>query len=548
MQETFPRAATNGIYHDPGHYITNVRNSIKKVIGEGVEFKGFAKRVSQWVMTCIKRAEEYADGKAAYATHRSSCHPECHERQCWFNPPSSSSSPLSTSPPQSSNSSSSSSSSSVPSPTTLAGYMTLAPGATPLPLLELVPSQSIRSLFNIPAPASPRYALMYTRFLSLMNYFFTHYTTQPCCRACPCRERLEKRPVNPATATTPTTPAVPPAAAASGAESKDEKREAEPDPESETHLNLALPFAQLNATHAVIDEFELDKSSSKKFYFDWTKPHHRTKLLSLIPIFEDIMKHMNVILHGFHTCVVEQFARERSAPAFSRLRCCRRLRLGFWCLMSRTKLTPKAVSYNTSWHARCLATALSFHHRSGTIIHVERLPLVHSWTSQTILCCIEWQSMIVDDLLGGTGWQTNFVEHQIEQLGNERQRRREKRTTAEQRSKRARAERSKDTKNKRPQTGLHSLRAFHLSSCWQTESHVPLIVREYEPVRTLEAGVKKEACDGNSKPPRRTKCEIEQLWQEGKRNGLYQCKHCHSIATAPHNDAHYRTTKCKKKQ
>jgi hypothetical protein len=36
-----------------------VRNSIKKVIGEGVEFKGFAKRASQWVMTCIKRAEEY---------------------------------------------------------------------------------------------------------------------------------------------------------------------------------------------------------------------------------------------------------------------------------------------------------------------------------------------------------------------------------------------------------------------------------------------------------------------------------------------------------
>ena len=120
--------------------------------------------------------------------------------------------------------------------------------------------------------------------------------------------------------TAPTTPAVPPAVApASGAESKDEKREADPDPEPEADLDLALPFAQLNASDAVMDEFELDKSSSKKFYFDWTKPHHRTKLLSLIPIFEDIMKNMNVILHGFHTCVVEQFARERSAPPFSRL-------------------------------------------------------------------------------------------------------------------------------------------------------------------------------------------------------------------------------------
>ena len=70
--------------------------------------------------------------------------------------------------------------------------------------------------------------------------------------------------------------------------------------------------------------------------------------------------------------------------------------------------------------------------------------------------------MIIDELLGGTGWQTNFVEGQIERLGNERQRRREKRTTLEQRSKRARAERSKDTKNKRPRTGPF-LRIFHLS-------------------------------------------------------------------------------------
>jgi hypothetical protein len=146
-----------------------------------------------------------------------------------------------------------------------------------------------------------------------MNYFFTHYTTQRCCQACPCQERIEKRPVIPTTAIAPTTP-VPPAA-----ESKDEKREADPNPGPEAHLDLALPYAQLNATNAVIDEFELDKSSSKKFYFDWIKPHHRTKLLSLIPIFQDIMKHMNVILHGFHTCVVEQFARERSAPLFSRL-------------------------------------------------------------------------------------------------------------------------------------------------------------------------------------------------------------------------------------
>ena len=75
---------------------------------------------------------------------------------------------------------------------------------------------------------------------------------------------------------------------------------------------------------------------------------------------------------------------------------------------------------------------------------------------------------------------------------------------------------------------------------------MPLIGREYEPVRTLEAGVKKEARDGDGKPPRRTKREIEQLWQEGKRDGLYQCKHCHSIATAPHTEAHYSTTKCKK--
>jgi hypothetical protein len=197
------------------------------------------------------------------------------------------------------------------------------------------PNQTVAAFFQIKDPDAAQHCAMSSQFLTLMNHFFLHYSTQPCADACPCRERLEKRP---AVATPPPKPPPPPR------EGKEEMREPVEDCDEEK-----VPCVM--EKEMVIDGFAIDKAKSDKFYFNMTRAHHREKFATLIPIFEEIMKRIPVILHGFHTCTAEQFARER------------------------TKLTPKAYSYQSSWPGRCSATALKFHHRSGRLLLTNTLSL-----------------------------------------------------------------------------------------------------------------------------------------------------------------------------
>ena len=129
---------------------------------------------------------------------------------------------------------------------------------------------------------------MFTQFLTLMDHFFIHYSTQPCWDTCPCRERVESAPA-------PTgSPPVP--AAVRDPESKDEKKEVQ-----------EVEFV------AEIDPFEVDKAQSDKCYFHLGtgSDKHRKAMLLMVAVFTDITRHMGAILHGLHTCIAEQFARER---------------------------------------------------------------------------------------------------------------------------------------------------------------------------------------------------------------------------------------------
>ena len=119
-------------------------------------------------------------------------------------------------------------------------------------------------------------------------------------------------------------------------------------------------------------------SKMTKFRFDVTNSKHRTLLEGLVPIFLDIIKHMGVIIHGLNTCGAERFARERYVRHRHNTTNARTARAAHALLwINRTRLTPKAYSFAT-WRARCLATALQFHFRTGTFPVQAQQHHVHS--------------------------------------------------------------------------------------------------------------------------------------------------------------------------
>jgi hypothetical protein len=246
-------------------------------------------------MTCIKRAEDINDSCGCDAAILRPCgHFECHLRQCWWirmqRPvpcvaavPCNSSSATSNSqlvlPARNWSLSSSPPSSGTPTSATLAQYLERDRIDT---LLNMIPtSESIQRLLEIPDPVSPAIALMFTKFITLMDHFFLHYSSLPCSVHCPCHREREPRSI------TVDGPMV-----NDECESK-EKKEDNAAATSRTVTSLATT----------------DKNA--KFRFNLSNRSHRGAMIRLVPHILNVFQHMGVILHGLNTCSAEQFARER---------------------------------------------------------------------------------------------------------------------------------------------------------------------------------------------------------------------------------------------
>jgi hypothetical protein len=259
-------------------------------------------------MTCIKRAEDVNDPCGCDEAILRPCgHFECHLRQCWWahmQRPVPSVAPV---PYESSTSSSSSTASQrllpalssslsstgplpwPPAPVTLEQYLDRTEIDT---LLNMIPtSESIQRLLDIPNPVSPAIALMFTKFITLMDHFFLHYSSLPCSPQCPCHREREPSGV--------VMDEPEQVLEEDRSESKEEKKEAKIASGTPRDLTDSAPSAMI--LH--------DKSA--KFRFNWTNRSHRGAMIRLVPHVLDVFKHMGVILHGLNTCSAEQFARER---------------------------------------------------------------------------------------------------------------------------------------------------------------------------------------------------------------------------------------------
>jgi hypothetical protein len=294
---TFPNATIN---NDPGHFTTNVRNSIMKVVGQSKEYYGFAARAAQWVMTCIKRAEDPMDTCGLPSSLPPCKHVECHPRQCWLQMTTSTAefeAPLSTSL------SSSSSSSSSLSSLSLSFLASVRPKRSLLDVLKFnelntvlaaIPkTESVARVLDMPTPSSQRISIMFSKFLSLMDHFFLHYSTLPCSSLCPCYSPKHIQPIineEPADDEQKDEPNH------NQAEGKEEKQ---PEGKEEKKNTSSQDTISISRPHI-------------KFRFNPSIPKHLALLRALVPIFLDIMQHMGAILHGLNTCAAEQFARERS--------------------------------------------------------------------------------------------------------------------------------------------------------------------------------------------------------------------------------------------
>jgi hypothetical protein len=198
---------------------------------------------------------------------------------------------------------------------TLADYLNFAEIDT---VLASIPtSENVAELLKLPSPANDTLALMFTKFLTLMDHFFLHYSSRPCSPQCPCHRpnqfggAIDDQP--PAAVPAPD-PApedtsefeVPP----EEKEGKEEKRKrVEPlPPQQQGQPNLTL-LVSLGAAGRASTPHTVDKSN--KFRFDVANAKHRSLLAGIVPIFLNIFAHIGVILHGQHTCGAERYARER---------------------------------------------------------------------------------------------------------------------------------------------------------------------------------------------------------------------------------------------
>jgi hypothetical protein len=68
----------------------------------------------------------------------------------------------------------------------------------------------------------------------------------------------------------------------------------------------------------------------------------------------------------------------------------------------------------------------------------------------------------------------------------------------------------------------------------------------YEPVRSLEAGTVKEVSEHKPKQQRRSAKQLREHWNNGEKDGLYECSRCHRILTSEPSVMHWATQACKK--
>jgi hypothetical protein len=159
-------------------------------------------------------------------------------------------------------------------------------------ILSVIPkSECVARVLDIPTPATGRIAVMFTKFLTLMDHFLLHYSSRPCSPSCPCRSSHHQA---------------------------EEKKKAENDnseeqgkQQEEEEKEGKEEKKDYDGKNEKREERGSNTESHNKFRLDVRNKKHVTILRGLVPIFLDIMQHMGSILHGLNTCAVEQFARER---------------------------------------------------------------------------------------------------------------------------------------------------------------------------------------------------------------------------------------------